>query len=106
MPTGIVKKWFDDKGFGFITPDNGGEDAFIHRSNLDGAEALTEGDAVRFETEWDDRKGKMKCSTCSLVGGGSGGGYGGYGGGGRDGGYSGGYGGGKGKGKGKSYDPY
>ena len=91
MPTGTVKKWMDEKGFGFITPDDDGEDAFCHRSCLDGAEALTQGDSVSYEVEYDDRKGKWKCSSCSVSGGGGGGG------GGK---------GGKGKGKGKSYDPY
>merc|ERR1712216_706995 len=97
MPTGTVKKWMDEKGFGFISPDDGGEDAFCHRSCLEGTDALSEGDVVEYEVEYDDRKGKYKCSYCTLKsgGGGGGGGGGGYGGGG-----------GKGKGKGKRYDPY
>lgn len=97
MPTGSVKKWIDDKGFGFITPDDGGEDAFVHRSCLDGIEYLEEGDQVTFEQEWDDRKGKYKCTFCEKTGSGGGGGGGGKGGG---------YGGGKGKGKGKGSSPY
>merc|ERR1711924_24383 len=88
MPTGTVKKWLDEKGFGFISPDDGGEDAFCHRSCLGGgADSLSEGDSVTYEVEYDDRKGKYKCSWCEVSGGGGGGG------------------GGKGKGKGKRYDP-
>merc|ERR1712110_150741 len=82
MPSGVVKKWMDEKGLGFISPDDGGDDVFVHRSVLDGGEEyLEEGDAVTFESEYDDRKGKYKCSSCSKSGGGGGGGGGGKGGG-------------------------
>ena len=50
MATGKVK-WFDgEKGFGFITPDEGGKDLFCHFSNIqgDGFRSLDEGDAVEF----------------------------------------------------------
>ena len=96
MPTGTVKKWVDEKGFGFLTPNDGGDDAFCHRSVLENAEALMEGDSVEYEVEYDDRKGKYKWSWCKVTGGGGGGGGGG------------GYGGGKskGKGKGKGYSSY
>ncbi|MDP5240876.1 cold-shock protein [Uliginosibacterium sp. 31-16] len=51
MATGIVK-WFNDaKGFGFITPDQGGEDLFAHFSEISGSgfKSLKEGQRVEFE---------------------------------------------------------
>lgn len=58
MATGTVK-WFNEKkGFGFISPDNGGEDLFIHHSNIDsqGFRTLKEGQKVEFEMR-EGRKG-------------------------------------------------
>ncbi len=48
MQTGKVKFFNAGKGFGFITPDNGGKDVFVHVSDLGGAQ-LNEGDKVEFE---------------------------------------------------------
>jgi cold shock protein len=53
MATGTVKWFNDDKGFGFITPDEGGKDLFVHHSaiNSDGFRTLAEGARVTYEAE-------------------------------------------------------
>ena len=61
MPTGTVK-WFNpEKGFGFIQPDNGGQDAFVHISAVQraGMNDLQEGQKVSYEMVADKRSGKM-----------------------------------------------
>ena len=53
MATGIVK-WFNNaKGYGFVTPDNGEQDIFVHFSaiNMEGYRTLKEGQRVQFEVE-------------------------------------------------------
>ena len=50
MPTGTVKFFNETKGFGFITPEGGGDDVFIHISNVNPSEGtLSEGQMVSYE---------------------------------------------------------
>jgi CspA family cold shock protein len=67
MATGKVK-WFDaKKGFGFITPDDGGKDAFLHVSALQaaGVQSVNDGQAVSYELT--EQRGKDAASEIALI---------------------------------------
>ena len=53
MPTGTVKWFSDEKGYGFITPDDSGKDLFVHHNSIQssGFRSLAEGAKVSFEEE-------------------------------------------------------
>jgi cold shock protein len=57
MPTGTVKWFSDDKGFGFITPDEAGKDLFVHHSGIagEGYRSLAEGAKVSYDAEAGDK---------------------------------------------------
>jgi CspA family cold shock protein len=60
MPTGVVK-WFNPtKGFGFVAPDDGGKDVFVHISAVERSDLgqLNEGDRIGYEMEADKRTGR------------------------------------------------
>ena len=67
MATGKIK-WFDaKKGFGFITPDEGDKDAFLHVSALQAAnvQSVSDGQAVSYELT--EQRGKMAASEIALI---------------------------------------
>jgi CspA family cold shock protein len=61
MDTGTVKFYNSQKGYGFIAPSNGGNDVFVHVTALEraGISGLSEGQKVSFDTERDQRSGKI-----------------------------------------------
>lgn len=69
MQNGTVKFFNTTKGFGFISPDNGGEDAFVHISAVQrsGLQGLNEGDKVTYDTAVDSRSGKSAVENISMA---------------------------------------
>ncbi len=69
MTTGIVK-WFNaTKGYGFIAPEDGGADVFLHVSAVEqaGLDSVNEGDKLSFELEKDRKSGKMSAGQLKKV---------------------------------------
>ena len=69
MTTGTVK-WFNgQKGFGFIQPNDGGNDVFVHISAVEraGLSGLAEGQKVMFEIQADRMRGKVSAANLSLA---------------------------------------
>ena len=69
MITGTVKFYNGQKGFGFIQPDNGGKDVFVHATALEraGLTTLNEGQKVSFDTAEDRRTGKTAVNNISAA---------------------------------------
>ena len=69
MQTGTVKFFNSSKGFGFIQPDAGGEDVFVHITALHrgGLQGLNEGDKVMFDTAKNERTGKTAVENLSMA---------------------------------------
>ena len=68
MEKGTVKFYNDQKGYGFIQPDNGGKDVFVHATALEraGLRGLSEGQKVSFETGEDRRTGKVAVTEIAV----------------------------------------
>ena len=69
MTPGTVKFYNDQTGFGFIAPDDGGKDVFVHATALEraGLRGLREGQKVRFDTQEDRRTGKIAVGTIEAL---------------------------------------
>ena len=69
MTIGTVKFYNEMKGFGFIAPEDGSKDVFVHATALEraGMRSLVEGQKVSFETEADRRSGKIAVSNIQAA---------------------------------------
>jgi CspA family cold shock protein len=69
MMTGTVKFYNSSRGYGFIQPDSGDKDVFVHASALEraGISILRDGQKVSFDTETDQRSGKIAVAKLEVV---------------------------------------
>jgi cold shock protein len=67
MSTGIVKSYFEERGFGFIKSDEGGSDVFVHAKSIIGASELIPGQMVEFEIVLDDRSGRYRAADVRVI---------------------------------------
>lgn len=67
MATGTVKWYNSQKGYGFIAPDDGGKDVFVHATALEaaGVRSLNDGQAVTFETK--EERGKVAATNLRIA---------------------------------------
>ena len=67
MAQGVVVGFKDDRGFGFIRPDDGGGDIFVHARNIANADKLNQGQRVSFEIVTDDRRNKPRADRVRVI---------------------------------------
>ncbi len=69
MPVGIVRYYNTERGFGFVTPDDGGPDIFVHVSEIErsGLAAIKEGDLLEFDVVLDPRTKKFFARSLDLI---------------------------------------
>ena len=69
MATGTVKWFNNEKGYGFIQPDSGGKDVFVHISAVErsGIHNLAEGQKISYDVEADRRSGKESAANLKAV---------------------------------------
>ena len=69
MATGTVKFFNHDRGYGFIEPEDGGKDVFVHATAVEraGIPPLNDGQKISYEIETDERSGKSAAANLQLV---------------------------------------
>jgi CspA family cold shock protein len=67
MSTGIVKMYDEDRGSGFIKPDDGGADVFVHAKAVIGASMLIPSQMVEFESVFDQQRGKYRAADVRVI---------------------------------------
>jgi CspA family cold shock protein len=67
MAYGVVVGFKDDRGFGFIRPDDGGGDIFVHARNIANADKLNHGQRVSFEIVTDEKRGKLRADRVRVI---------------------------------------
>jgi cold shock protein len=67
MPIGKVAHYDEGRGFGFIVPDDGGADVFVHANYLTNADFLRKDQRVSFEVVTDDRRGKPRADRVRVL---------------------------------------
>jgi CspA family cold shock protein len=67
MAQGVVVGFKDDRGFGFIRPDGGGGDIFVHARDIANADKLNQGQRVSFEVVNDDRRNKPRADKVRVL---------------------------------------
>ena len=67
MPKGTIKMWSEERGFGFIKPEDGSQDVFFHVTALREGDEIAEGATVKYETDIDKKTGKTKATSVDLA---------------------------------------
>jgi CspA family cold shock protein len=67
MSFGTVKCWDENRGFGFIEPDDGGADVFVHAKSVLGASVLIPSQMVEFESVFDRDRGKYRAADVRII---------------------------------------
>jgi len=63
-----MKVWFEEKGFGFITPNDNSGDAFVHRTAIQDVQSLVQGTPVKFQADWDYQKSRAMARVVYCAG--------------------------------------
>jgi CspA family cold shock protein len=67
MATGVIKKFIEDRGFGFITPDGARGDVFFHKSAMQAGAVPEVGAVVEFVEEMDRRSGRLRAANVRPI---------------------------------------